>query len=268
MMILSIALLINMPLIAQEDSEAKTPKFIVATTFHWNMDLEDFSMDEWKATEKEFFNKVTNKNEYILGTDVVMHYFTADNTEITFVATYGSWTDIEAAQKRNGELVKEAWPNEEERQAFFKKKNSVYADEHSDEIYAPGSGHKLITEKSTEPMVIYIQKRKLGSPDDGDQDEYAALTKEYNEAVIQKNDLIKGYFPNYHAWGSDRRDFLEVFAFTSLADVEKSFDKTEELVKAAWPDEAKRKEFFEKLSKYYTGIHSDYIYHNVPELIK
>jgi hypothetical protein len=265
---LSIAFLFNISLMAQEDSEPKAPKFIVATTLHWDLGGDTPSQKDWKATEKEFFDKVTSKNEYILGTGVMVHFFTADNSELIFVASYGSWADIEAGQKRNGELINEAWPDEEERKAFFKKKNSAYSDLHSDEIYVPAPGVKLPTENSGEPMVMYFQKRKFAFPDNGSGDEFTQLEKEYNDAVIQKNDLIKAYYPNYHAWGSDRRDFIEVSVFSSLADIEKSFEKTEELVNAAWPDEAKRKEFFKKSSKYYTGEHSDYVYHNVPELAK
>ena len=265
---LSIAFLFNVSLMAQEESEPKAPKFIVATTFHWNMDGETPSAEDWQATEKEFFDKVTSKNEYILGTGVMVHYFTADNSELIFIATFGSWADIEAGQKRSGELVNEAWPDEEARKAFFKKKNSAYADAHSDEIYVPAPGYKPPAENSGEPMVMYFQKRKLAFPDDGSQEEYAQLEKEYNDAVTQKNDLIKAYYPNYHSWGADRRDFLAVSVFSSLADIEKSFEKTGELVNAAWPDEAKRQEFFKKLGKYYTGEHSDYVYHNVPELAK
>jgi hypothetical protein len=267
-MILSIAFFFNVSLMAQEDSEPQAPKFIVATTFHWDVVGDTPSQEDWKATEKEFFDKVTSQNEYILGAAVMVHYFTADNSELIFIATYGSWADIEAGQKRSGELINEAWPNEEERKAFFKKRNSAYTDLHSDEIYAPAPGVKVPAENSGETMVMYFQKSKFAFPEDGSQDEYTQLAKEYNDAVTQKNDLIKAYYPNYHSWGADRRDFLEVSVFSSLADIEKSFEKTEELVNAAWPDEAKRKEFFKKSGKYFTGEHSDYIYHSVPELSK
>jgi hypothetical protein len=266
--LLSIALVTHLPVNAQEDSEPKVPKFVTVTTFHWNLDLEDATPKAWKAVEKEFFDKVTSKNEYILGTDVLVHFFTADNTEVVFVAAYGSWADIEAGQNRSGELIKEAWPDEENRKAYFKKRNSYYDGRHSDEIYAAGSKAKLMTEKPAEPLVMYVQVSKFGSPEGGTQKEYNELSKEYNEEVIQKNEFVKAYYPNFHSWGADRRDFLEAYAFTSFADIENSFNKNEELTKAHWPDEAKRKEFFKKLNRYYTGLHSDYIYHNVPELNK
>ncbi len=46
---------------------AEQPGFLTVTTVHWNMDNKDFSMDKWKAIEKEYFDKVTSKNEYIVG---------------------------------------------------------------------------------------------------------------------------------------------------------------------------------------------------------
>ena len=52
--------LLSTSLNAQEE---KT-NFVTATTLHWNMNLENFSMDEWKATEKEYFDKVIKKNPF------------------------------------------------------------------------------------------------------------------------------------------------------------------------------------------------------------
>ena len=92
--------------------------------------------------------------------------------------------------------------------------------------------------------------------------------KEFNDVVIQKNEFIKAYYPNYHAWGSDRREFLEAFYLSSLADIQASFDRNTELINENWSDETERQEFFDKLGKYFTGKHGDFIYNNVPELVK
>ncbi|HJZ41673.1 MAG TPA: hypothetical protein VJ203_15000 [Bacteroidales bacterium] len=77
------------------------PEFITVTTFHWNQDLQDFSMDAWKAVEKEYFDKVTSKNEFIVSSLVLLHFFTADNTEIKLVSGYTSWENIEKASARS-----------------------------------------------------------------------------------------------------------------------------------------------------------------------
>lgn len=68
--------------------------------------------------------------------------------------------------------------------------------------------------------------------------------KEFNEKVTMKNPFIKDYYPHRYAWGADSRDFMEAFLFDSMADLDKSSDKDDELIKAAWPKETDRKAFF------------------------
>ncbi len=86
---------------AQEDKQY----LITATTLHWNMNNEDFSIDEWKAVEKEYLDKVVKKNPFIIGQEFLMHYFTADNTELILVTTYESWDALKkrALKKTNTE---------------------------------------------------------------------------------------------------------------------------------------------------------------------
>lgn len=243
-------------------------KIIVVTTGHWNMHLEDFSMDEWKSVEKEYFDKVTMKNDLIESSNVLMHLFTADNSEIKFVNVYSLWDNIDKAADRTGELIEEAWPNEDERKAFFKKQGKYYSNMHSDEIYSSVKGVKFIEEKPTESMVYYVRVSHLAFPEDGKTEDIKDMMDEYTTNVIHKNEFIKGYFPSRHYWGADSRDFVEAFVVESLGDIEKALDKNGELSKAYWPDDDKRKEFFTKMGKYFTGWHGDYIYSHVPELSK
>lgn len=243
-------------------------RILVVTTAHWNPHLEDFSMDEWKATEKEYFDNVTMKNEFIESSNVLMHFFTGDNSEIKFANVYSSWENIEKAAKRNNELAEESWPDESTRDAFFKKQGKYYSNMHSDEIYNSVKGAKMPKEKSTEPLVFYVRVSHLAFPEDGKTEDIAAMMDEYNENVIAKNDFIKGYYPHRHYWGADSRDFVEAFVVESLADVEKALDRNGELAKEHWPDDAKRKEFFAKMGKFFTGWHGDYLYTHVPELSK
>ena len=244
------------------------PKFLTITTIHWNQDYENFSMDDWKALEKEYFDKVTMKNEYIVSATVLNHYFTADNTEIKIVTGYSSWENIEKAGMRSDELAKEAWPDEKAREEFFKKQSAYYTNMHSDEIYSTIEGAKMMAEKPTKPMVYYIRVSHRSFPEDGKPEEFQALRKEYKENVIDKNQYIKGYYPSVHAWGSDSRDFIEAMAVESLTDLQLSMEENQKLVKAHWPDEKKSDEFFEKMERYMTGFHADYIFRHVPELTK
>jgi hypothetical protein len=232
------------------------------------MNYEDFNQDKWEAVEKEYLDKVTMKNEYIMSASVYLHRYTADNTELVAVATYASWEDIDKAADRNSELEKAAWPDENVRKDFFKKRNAYYAAEHSDEIYAALEGAKVLTGKPTKDYIMYVRKSHFAYPEDGSQEEFKTLRMEAVEKIINKNELIKAYYPNGHAWGADRTEFVEAFYFESMADIEKSQERADELAKVAWPDENARKARGKKMGKYFTGVHGDYIYTLVSKLSK
>ena len=253
----------------EKKEEAQQPPVIVKTTVHANFDYKDGSVKEWKAIEKEYFDKVTSKNEYLIGSNVLMHMYTEDNSEVMFVKVCKDWADIEKASERDGELAKEAWPDKEERSAFFKKQSKYYTNMHSDEIYQAIEGAKFMNEENRKDQhVYYVRISHLAFPDDREPGEIQKLYKEYNENVTHKNPLVLAYYPYSHLYGADSREFVEVFVVKSMADIEKSADKIGELVKAHWPDEEDRKDFFKKYSMYFTGWHADYIYQNVPELMK
>ena len=251
-----------------QDEAPKRPEYVVVTTLHWNMDNDDFDMDEWIAVEKEFSDKVTKKNELIMGASFYMHRYTADNTELLYVQTYASWEDIDKANDRNNELAKEAWADEEARNSFFDKQQGYYSALHSDEIYATMSGAKVMTEAPGDDMILYVRKSHFAFPEYGSGKEFKELRDEYLEKVIHKNEMIKGYYPNNHAWGADRTEYVEAFMVNSMADLDNLSERNWELVKEAWPDEEARKEMGKKSSKYYTGVHGDYIYTLVEELSK
>ncbi len=260
-------LLFSSTLFAQDDAPTR-PAYISATTMHWNWDNDDFDMEEWIAVEKEYLDKVTKKNEHVMSAGFYLHRYTADNTELIYVLTYASWEDIHKAGGRNTELEEEAWPDKEARDAFLDKQSAYYDDYHSDEIYATMPGAKLFTEHPGDDMILYLRRNHFAYPEDGTEEEFNDAFTEYVENVTHKNDYIKAYFPSAHYWGSDRTEFVEAFFVNSLGDIEKMFERNGELEKEHWPDEAKRKEFFEKAEKYLTGRHGDYIYTMVEQLQK
>lgn len=241
---------------------------ITVTKMHWNMHLKDFSMDQWKAGEKEFLDKVTKKNEFIVSYEVLLHYFTEDNSEILLVTTYNSFDDIEKASKKTDELVKAAWPDEKVRKAYFEKLDSYYANNHSDEIYQSFKGAKLPKTNFDKEVLYYVRVSHFASPKDGTQKEFDELRNKHLENVFYKNEFIKAYYPNVHAWGQDNTQFTEVFVVENLSDLEKSLNKNTELFKELFKDETSRKDYNDKMGKYFTGIHGDYIYKLVPELVK
>ncbi len=249
--------------------ENKRPKYITVTTGHWNMDYENFDKDKWIAVEKEFLDNVTKKNEHLLGSYVYLHRYTPDNSEIIFVNAYDSWEAINKANKRNGELVKAHWSDEAKRKAYFKKKDAYYSVNHSDEIYAPiGKAKQLKPEDAKKELIWLVVKSHFAFPEDGSKEEFETLTNGYIDNVIKKNDKVKGYFQHGHAWGSDKTEFLRVFAVESMADLDELGKTNGDLFKAYKPDEAERKEFGKKMGKYFTPIHGDFIYTSVPELSK
>ena len=171
-------LLFSSTTISAQNEEQKTPRYITVTMLHWNMDYEDFDMDTWKSVEKEYLDKVTKKNEYIMGSSMYLHQMTPDNTELVAVTVYGSWEDIEKASARDAELAKEAWPDEKDRQAFFKKQQAYYTHDHSDEIYSTLPLVKPIPAGNTKDLICYVRKSHLAFPDDGSNDEIRTLMAE------------------------------------------------------------------------------------------
>jgi hypothetical protein len=255
---LILTLLLSMNIHAQDPPK---PVYITITTLHRNLNTDG---KDWKATEQEYFDKVTSKNELIIGHEILTHYYTENNSEVLMVNVFKTWEDIEKSGAISEELAKKAWPDEKTRTAFFDKQNSYYVPMHSDEIYSSitSVGEKEFKATTKEPMVVYIRRSQMAMTGKGKG------MKEYNEKVTLKDPYIKAYYPYRHAWGSDSRDFMEAFFFDSLSDLEKSNQKQDELAKAAWPKEADSKAFFDELKLAFTGIHGDYIYHNLPGVSK
>jgi hypothetical protein len=251
---------------AQED-DGPSIKYYVAVTYHWNMDYEDFDMDTWKAVEQEFLEKVTKKNEHILASSVYLHHTTPDNSELMVVQGYASWDAIEKASDRNGELINEAWPDEAERNAYFDKRQAYYSAKHSDEIYAASPGAKYFAEDPTDGMILHLRKSYRAYPEDGSAAEWNELRDTYIENIINKNELIKAWFPAAHYYGGDSTERVTATFFDSMADFDAHYDRNGELAAEAW-DEETRKDRGQRAAKYWTGYHGDYIYTFVGGLSK
>ena len=265
--IVVLCLLFNYSLSSQDQG----PQYLTVTTTHWNMEKTDGTPDEWLALEKEFHENVTMKNELIMASQFLNHFYTADNSEILLVSAYGSWADIENAQERSEELIEAAWPDEDERDAFFKKRDDYYLNLHQDEILRVLPITKPLVLDSTnmdKSMIYYVQKRHLAFPEDGSNEEIASLSKELAEFTDVLNPVVKALYTSRHGWGADNREIISVRVYENMSALEKSRAKTQELVVAHWSDEDARKVFFENYQKYFTGWHGDFIYSNVPELRK
>ena len=250
--------------IAQEKSaDAFKPVYITITTGHWSDDSNvDYS--DWLKTEKEYFDKVTKKNDLIIGSGFYTHYFTTDNSEVLFVSVYKNWEDIEKSDEVSKKLVEEGWPNKDERDTFFKKQRGYYSPQHSDEIYLSTPFRKELKTDSTKPLIYYVRRDEMALNGKGS----SKNLKEYTDDIIANNSFIKGYYTHRHLWGADSREFDEVFVLNNFDDIEKMFDENQKLVNAKWQNKDMRKQFMDDMYKLFTGKHGDYIYHNVPELAK
>ena len=247
---------------AQDEAAEEPPQaaYYAVTTMHWNMDYEDFDLDTWKAVEKEFLDNVTMKNEHILFASFYFHHTSADNTEILYVQGFESWEAIHNSAARNNELATEAWPDEEARDAYFDKRGAYYANKHSDEIYAVTSGAKTFAEDPKDGAILHIRRNYRAFPKDGSNEEFNELRDSYIENIINKNEFIKAWFPSAHYYGADSTERVTATFFDSLADFDKHYDRNGELAKEAWPDDEARSERGKRVSKYWTGVHGDYIY--------
>lgn len=265
----AIILLLVFPftILAQEEQQ-QNPEYVTMTTMHWNMEMKDFKKEDWIATEKEFLEKVTNKNEHILSAGFYLHNISADNSELIYVQSFASWNAIDLAAKRNEELIKAAWTDESVRDAYFKKRSAYYVDKHSDEIYGTMPFAKPLTEEVNDKMIVHYRVSHLKYSEDGSEKEFMDTFKEYNDHVTQKNEHIKAYYPMIHSYGSDKRHFAEATFLNSLGDIDKMYEKDDELFNAHWTTEESKKEMGDIASKYFTGWHSDAIYSVVPELRK
>ncbi|KAA3625373.1 MAG: hypothetical protein DWP94_01045 [Flavobacterium sp.] len=264
-----LAMLICAPLTAQDENAM--PAYITVTTLYWSTDRESSDIEDenkWMEIEKKYLEEVTKKNEYIQSVGFYMHLYSASSLESKYVQTYASWADIEKAQDRNVELEKLAWPDEAVRKRYMNNRQSFYQDFHSDEIYVPLAGAKPFTQAPEDDMVAYIRISKMAFPEDGTNEEFMKLHKEFLEVSVHNNDKIKAYYPNVHGWGADRTEFIEAFYLESMDDLDDMNDGLSDAINAKWPDEAVRDEFFKDYNKYFTGDHGDYIYTMIAELRK
>lgn len=253
--------LVGVKICAQEKKDEEKPVYITVTTMHRNLDSD---AKEWKNFEQEYFDKVISKNDLIIGSELLTHYYTQNSSEVLLVSVYKTWDDIEKSNTISDDLIKKAWPDEKARKAFFEKYNTYYTPMHSDEIYESitSIGRKEYKDETKKPMIVYIRESEMSMKGKGQN------LKEFNDKVTFKDPYIKAYYPYRHAWGSNSTDFLEAYFYDSLADLEKSNEKITELIKTNWPKDADAKTFFDELEKSFTGLHKDFIYRNIPTMSK
>ena len=113
-------------------------------------------------------------------------------------------------------------------------------------------------------MIYYVDTNILS---DNDSEDSYDLYTEYVKEIINNNPYIKAYLTHRHYWGSDSREFIEIYVVESLADLEKAIEKNKELLMSHQPDKVKRENFLKTFGLAVTG-HKEAIYVNVPSLSK
>ena len=251
------------PLKGQEAEDEFEPLYVTVTTLHG---VDDFDFEAWKEVEKEYFEKVTSKIDQIISHEVLFDYFAPQFGEIKVFNVIDSWEDIVVINELRQSLIEEAWPDEEERNAFFEKQNSFYKSKHSDEIFLTSPYSKDLEKEvgQNRPFIFMIRTNILS--DHEDEDSYDNYKRFYTE-VIDHNHKILAYYPFRHFWGDDSREFVEIYILDSFSDAELSQYESNALLAKMFPEENERKQF---LSSMYSAIESQEtsFYRNVPSLSK
>ncbi len=134
-LLIMLVLQTNIVFSQETKEEAQQPPVIVVTTAHADFDYKEGTYKDWLELEKEYFEKVTSKNEYLMNTNVLTHYYTEDNSEVKFVRVCKDWNDIENSSDNIKGLIETHWPDEEKRKEFFKKYGQYFTGWHADYIY-------------------------------------------------------------------------------------------------------------------------------------
>ena len=107
-------------------------EFTIQTRYMIPMSAADRT--EMEGLLKEYFDKVTSKNELILHQWNMNHHYTDDSRELITINEYANWNDIDKAADRNTELAKLAWPNDNMRGDFMGRMNRFFT-HHKDGIF-------------------------------------------------------------------------------------------------------------------------------------
>lgn len=116
--------------------------------------------------------------------------------------------------------------------------------------------------------VVNVTTLKTIWPEKGSLSERDSLVGIYNALVINKNEFILSHREYRHYYTSSSSDYMIVEEYADLAAMEKAGARIGELEKLAWPDEAQRTAFMDKMNSYFENWHGDAIYSLNPKLSK
>ena len=121
----------------------------------------------------------------------------------------------------------------------------------------------LVAQAPTRPQFVVLTKTHWNMNAENTPDmraNWMSMEKEYLDKVTKKNDYVFSTALLTHYYTADNSEVIQVHTYKTWDDIEKAQMKFDELEKAAWPDEAKRNAFMDKLDNSYENRHSDNIY--------
>ena len=112
--------------------------------------------------------------------------------------------------------------------------------------------------------VFVMTNYQRAFPDNGTNRELDSLAVLVDNITYGKdNEYVISHKAVRHFWGHDSRDFVEIIELKSFDDIEKAFEKANELFRKEFTTKEARDAFNKAYSKYFTGKHSDEIYSEV-----
>ena len=97
---------------------------------------EDGSNEEFNQLRVEYANKVIHKSPHVKAYYPLRHAWGAANRELVQVYGVESLCDVAEMNQTVGGLVREAWPDEAARDAFFDKYDKYFTGKHADYLYS------------------------------------------------------------------------------------------------------------------------------------
>jgi hypothetical protein len=123
----------------------------------------------------------------------------------------------------------------------------------------------VMKKKKAKPHIYVVTKWKSVIPEGGTAAERDSLLSQFFRAVTKKNNKIFSSKTLVHYYGSDLRDWVIMEEYKTWTDIEAADKISQKLIMQKWPNDKKRKEFFQKTGKYFPdSIHSDEIYLEKP----
>ncbi len=107
---------------------------------------------------------------------------------------------------------------------------------------------------------VFITVTTLHGAEGIDYENWKSVEQEYFDNVTSKNYLILSHEVLVNYFSPNFSEIKVINVIRSWDDIMRVNELREDLIAKAWPDEDKRKVFFEKQNSFYNSFHSDEIY--------